>query len=160
VVAAGFIHGSYGREVGMSVQTSERLDDLWEYLGFLANAILFLLVGLSINIELLLDKAWPVTVAIVAVVVSRVIVVAATRLTETPDAPVLRGERAVMVWAGLRGALTIALALSMPISTPSRDLLIAMAFGVVLFTLVVQGLSLPFLVQWLGLTREDSPGHA
>lgn len=155
-VAAGMIQGSYGRAVGMSVETSERLDDLWEYLGFLANAILFLLVGFSVNLDLLVDEAWPVTVAIVAVVAARVVVVAATRWTTPPTAAVLPGERVVMVWAGLRGALTIALALALPIATASRDLLITMAFGVVLFTLLAQGLSLPFVVRWLGLEREEA----
>jgi CPA1 family monovalent cation:H+ antiporter len=155
-VAAGLIHGSYGRTVGMSVDTSERLDDLWEYLGFIANALVFLLVGFSVNVGSLRNDAWPVTVAIVAVLIARVIVVAGTRLTSTPEAPVLRGERIVVMWAGLRGALTIALALALPADTPSRGLLIAMAFGVVLFTMVVQGLSLPLVIRVLGLTREEA----
>jgi CPA1 family monovalent cation:H+ antiporter len=155
-VAAGLIHGSYGRTVGMSVDTSERLDDLWEYLGFIANALVFLLVGFSVNVGSLRNDAWPVTVAIVAVLIARVIVVAGTRLTSTPEAPVLRGERIVVIWAGLRGALTIALALALPAETPSRGLLIAMAFGVVLFTMVVQGLSLPLVIRLLGLTREEA----
>jgi CPA1 family monovalent cation:H+ antiporter len=56
----------------------------------------------------------------------------------------------------LRGALTIALALALPAETPSRGLLIAMAFGVVLFTMVVQGLSLPLVIRLFGLTREEA----
>jgi CPA1 family monovalent cation:H+ antiporter len=155
-VAAGLIHGSYGRTVGMSVDTSERLDDLWEYLGFIANALVFLLVGFSVNVGSLRNDAWPVAVAIVAVLIARVVVVMGTRLTSTPEAPVLRGERIVVIWAGLRGALTIALALALPAETPSRGLLIAMAFGVVLFTMAVQGLSLPLVIRLLGLTREEA----
>jgi CPA1 family monovalent cation:H+ antiporter len=155
-VAAGLIHGSYGRTVGMSVDTSERLDDLWEYLGFIANALVFLLVGFSVNVGSLRNDAWPVAVAIVAVLIARVVVVMGTRLTSTPEAPVLRGERIVVIWAGLRGALTIALALALPAETPSRGLLIAMAFGVVLFTMAVQGLSLPLVIRVLGLTREEA----
>jgi CPA1 family monovalent cation:H+ antiporter len=64
-----------------------------------------------------------------------------------------------MVWAGLRGALTGALALALPATTPHRDLLITMAFGVVLFTLVVQGLTLAPLLRWLRIGRGDSPSH-
>lgn len=160
-VAAGLIHGSYGRQIGMSAETSRLLDDLWEYLGFLANAILFLLVGFSVNVGRLLAEAWPVTVAVVAVLAARVLVVegvgwltAGGRLSSPPR------ERAVIVWSGLRGALTIALALGLPPSTPSRDLLIAMAFGVVLFTLVVQGLTLPLLIRRLGLARGDEGSGA
>jgi CPA1 family monovalent cation:H+ antiporter len=153
-VAAGLIHGSYGRAFGMSRRTSDHLDLLWEYLGFLANAIVFLLVGFTVNLGQLLDDAWPVTVAIVAVLAVRALVV---RLM-TPRAgdhgvPAWK-ERLVLTWAGFRGALTIALALALPADTPHRDQIIAMAFGVVLFTLVVQGLSLPRLLRTLGF------GHA
>jgi CPA1 family monovalent cation:H+ antiporter len=157
-VAAGLIHGSYGRAFGMTRQTSEHLDLLWEYLGFLANAIVFLLVGFTVNLGELLDDAWPVAVAIVAVVAVRAVVV---RLM-TPRAgdhgvPAWK-ERLVLTWAGLRGALTIALAIALPVTTPHRDQIIAMAFGVVLFTLVVQGLSLPRLLRALGFGRP--PSHA
>lgn len=94
------------------------------------------------------------TVAVVAVLLARVIVVEAVGWATAGGrhaAP--PRERAVFVWSGLRGALTIALALGLPPGTPSRDLLIAMAFGVVLFTMVVQGLSLPLLIRRLGLAR-------
>ncbi len=97
------------------------------------------------------------TVAVVAVLSSRVLVVAAVRraVAGGPLA-ITRGEGSVFVWAGLRGALTIALALGLPPDAPARDLLIAMAFGVVLFTLVVQGLTLPLLIRRLGLARVDA----
>ena len=62
-----------------------------------------------------------------------------------------RAERAVLVWGGLRGALTLALALALPPDLLARDALVAMAFGGVLFTLVVQGLTLPLLVRRCGL---------
>lgn len=152
-VAAGLIHGSYGRAFGMSHRTSEHLDLLWEYLGFLANAIVFLLVGFSVDLGDLRDQAWPVTVAVVAVVAVRAVVVRLmTPRAGAPGVPAWK-ERLVLTWAGLRGALTIALALALPATTPHRDQIIAMAFGVVLFTLIVQGLSLPVLLRRLGLGR-------
>jgi len=153
-VAAGVIQGSYGREFGMSERTSRLLDDLWEFLGFFANAILFLLVGLSVNLADLAGNAKAVAVAIVAVIVARILVV------EAVGALIARGplatpprERLVLIWSGLRGALTIALALGLPQDTPSRQLLINMAFGVVLFTLIAQGLTLSLLIKMLGLQR-------
>ena len=61
----------------------------------------------------------------------------------------------MLAWSGLRGALTITLALALPPDAPSRDLIVAMSFGVVLFTLLVQGLSLPLLLRsrWAGTAR-------
>ena len=153
-VAAGIIQGTYGRDFGMSERTSRLLDDLWEFLGFFANAILFLLVGLNVNLGALVANGKAVAVAIVAVLVARVLVVEIVGLLTAsgPLATPFR-ERVVLIWAGLRGALTIALALGLPQDTPSRALLINMAFGVVLFTLIVQGLTLAPLVRWLGLRQ-------
>jgi CPA1 family monovalent cation:H+ antiporter len=151
-VAAGLIHGSYGREVGMSERTRHLLDDLWEYFGFVVNALVFLLVGFTANLASLVALAGPVVVSILAVLGSRVLVIVgppllrAGRLTS-------RGERAVLVWGGLRGALTITLALALPPELTERQLLVAMAFGVVLFSLVVQAVTLPLVVRRAGLAR-------
>jgi NhaP-type Na+/H+ or K+/H+ antiporter len=62
-----------------------------------------------------------------------------------------------LAWSGLRGALTITLALALPPEAPSRDLIVAMSFGVVLFTLLVQGLSLPLLLRHLGWYSRAGP---
>jgi monovalent cation:H+ antiporter, CPA1 family len=151
-VAAGLVHGSYGREVGMSERTRRLLDDLWEYFGFFANALVFLLVGFTASLASLFAALWPVTASIFAVLVSRAVVVltppllAPRRLTT-----ISRPERAVLVWGGLRGALTITLALAVPPDLPERQLLVAMAFGVVLFSLVVQGTTLSIVVHRFGL---------
>jgi CPA1 family monovalent cation:H+ antiporter len=156
-VAAGVIQGSYGREFGMSERTSQLLDDLWEFLGFFANAILFLLVGLSVNLAALISNARAVVVAIIAVIVARIIVIEAVGLLTArgPLAAPFR-ERLVLIWSGLRGALTIALALGLPHDVPSRALLIDMAFGVVLFTLIAQGLTLNVVIKQLGIGRAVS----
>jgi CPA1 family monovalent cation:H+ antiporter len=153
-VTAGFIHGSYGREVGMSETARRLLDDLWEYLGFLANGLVFLLVGFSANVTSLLAQAPAVVTAIVAVLVARILIVAVPALAIPRRQGVTTwAERTVLIWGGLRGALTVALALALPPDAPARGLLIDMAFGVVLFTLVVQGLTLPLVIRLLGLHR-------
>src|SRR5919198_111997 len=153
-VAAGLIHGSYGRQAGMSERTRQVLDDLWEDFGFLANALVFLLVGFSASLRDLLAAGWPVAVAIVAVVLARVVVVGLPGLLIPARTLATTGaERAVLVWGGLRGALTITLALALPPDLPGRQLVIAMAFGVVLFTLLFQGLTLPIVVQRVGLAQ-------
>jgi CPA1 family monovalent cation:H+ antiporter len=156
-VAAGLIHGSYGRQVGMSERTRRLLDDLWEYFGFVVNALVFLLVGFSVNLASLVGQAGAVLVSIAAVFASRVVVVMGPatllQLTRRIHVVTLASERAVLIWGGLRGALTVTLALALPSEIPERQLLITMAFGVVLFTLVVQGLTLSLLVQRAGLAN-------
>lgn len=156
-VAAGFLHGSYGRSIGMSANTRGLLDDLWEFLGFVANALVFLLLGISVHAEDLIDDAWPVTVAVAAVLATRAFVTSITgALAPRRDDPVRTWqEAALLTWGGLRGALTAALALALPPETPHREVVTAMAFGVVLFTLVVQGLTLPIVIKRLGLGRAD-----
>ena len=156
-VAAGVIQGSYGREFGMSETTSRLLDDLWEFLGFFANAILFLLVGLNVNLAAMSAHALPIVVAILSVVIARIVVVEAVALVTARGrlAAPFR-ERIVLIWSGLRGALTIALALGLPLATPQRDLLINMAFGVVLFTLLAQALTLPLVIRRLGFREPEA----
>ena len=157
-VAAGLIHGTYGRRVGMTEPVRRLLDHLWEYLGFVANALVFLLLGFSVELGTIVDDLWPVTVAVVAVLGARMLVTGLTAwsLPDRMEVVHTRGERAVLIWGGLRGALTASLALALPLDTPARDLLIAMAFGVVLFSLIVQGLTLPLVIRWAGLAHQGS----
>lgn len=151
-VAAGLVHGSYGREVGMSERTRRLLDDLWEYFGFIANALVFLLVGFTANLASLVGLAGPVVVSILAVLGSRALVILGPPLLNAGRVT-SRGERAVLVWGGLRGALTITLALALPPELGERQLLVGMAFGVVLFSLVIQAVTLPLVVKRAGLAR-------
>ena len=156
-VAAGLVHGSYGRRVGMSVTTRRLLDDLWEFLGFMANAAVFLMIGFTVNLESLLANAWPCVVAIVVVLLARVaLLLGPGAFLRDHHLVTTAAERVVLAWSGLRGALTITLVLALPAETPYRDLLLAMSFAVVLFTLVVQALTLPLLLRRLGLVRSAS----
>jgi len=153
-VAAGVIHGSYGRQIGMSETTRRLLDDLWEFLGFVTNAIVFVLVGFTANLTSLATHAWPAIVAIVAALLARFLLLGApTLLPRTGPLATSSAERLVLAWSGLRGALTVTLALALPPEAPERDLLVAMSFGVVLFTLLVQGMTLPLLLRKLGLVH-------
>jgi NhaP-type Na+/H+ or K+/H+ antiporter len=159
-VAAGLVYGSYGRRVGMSSDTSRVLDDLWEFQGFVANAILFLLIGFSVDLAAVGAEPQAVIAAIIAVLVARILVVDAVRLATTRGRHAhSRIEPVVRLWAGIRGALTIALALGLPPQTPARSLLIAMTFGVVLFTLIVQGLTLAPMIRAVRSVRRDRPSR-
>ncbi|MGE5224123.1 MAG: Na+/H+ antiporter [Omnitrophica WOR_2 bacterium] len=156
VVAAGLINGNLGPQ-GMSPTTRIILFNFWEYLAFLANSLVFLLIGLQIEIPTLLRSWQPILWAIGAVLAARILVIyglswAASRLGE----PVSKRWRYVLVWGGLRGALSLALALSLPIAFgPDRSLLLTMTFGVVLFTLLVQATTMRPFIRKLGIITRN-----
>jgi CPA1 family monovalent cation:H+ antiporter len=159
-VTAGLVYGSLGRRVGMTESNRRLIDELWEYLGFLANALVFLLLGLTVDLPGLGQQAGAVAAAIVVVLLARAAVINGLRLVPGLGIASSAAERLILTWGGLRGALTAALALALPATLPARDLLVAMAFGVVLFTLVVQGATLPLVVRRLGLLRTPETGDA
>jgi CPA1 family monovalent cation:H+ antiporter len=158
VVVAGLLCGNLGM-AGASPSTKIMIFNLWEYLAFLSNSLVFLLIGLSVDLTLLWDNLGAIFVAVLAVVGSRAVVVyglsSLTRLLRRVSHIPLRW-RHVLFWGGLRGAISLALALSLPVTMPARAELQAMTFGVVLFTLLAQGTTIQFLLERLGLT-ERSP---
>lgn len=134
--------------------------ELWESLGFVANGLLFLLVGLAIEPRLLAEYPAAILVTVVAVLVARAagvmpLVTALERITSIP--PVGLRNQVVLIWGGLRGGVALALALSLPEALPERDLFIALAGGVVLGTLLLNATTIGPLVRRLGL---DRPGRA
>ncbi len=156
VVAAGLINGNLGPQ-GMSPTTRIVLFNFWEYVAFLANSLVFLLIGLEVDIPALLQAWQPIAWAIGAVILARVIVVyGLSLLTRRLTEPVSLRWQHVLAWGGLRGALSLALALSLPDSFgPDRSLLRTMAFGVVLFTLLVQAPTLKPLIRRLGIVLRN-----
>ncbi len=158
VVAAGLVNGNIGPQ-GMSPTTRIVLFNFWEYVAFLANSMVFLMIGLQVNIPVLLEHWHLVAWAILAVTLARVLVVyglggIANRWLETIP---LRWQH-VISWGGLRGAISLALALSLPAALgPDRELLRTMAFGVVLFTLLVPATTMSRLVRRLKIVvRSDA----
>jgi CPA1 family monovalent cation:H+ antiporter len=116
--------------------------------------MVFLLIGLDIDLSLLWENLWSIVVAVVAVLVSRAAVVYGLSwivfLGRGRHRLPLRW-RHVLFWGGLRGAISLALALSLPVSLPERETLEAMTFGVMLFSLLGQGTTIQFLLKRLGL---------
>jgi CPA1 family monovalent cation:H+ antiporter len=156
VVAAGLVLGNVGARMGMSPTTRLALLNFWEYIAFLFNSAIFLLIGLEVNLGNLLFNFWPALIAIGAVLLARAVVVYGLGLIVLPLPPVLpRRWLHVLFWAGLRGAVSLAVVLSLPRDLPTRPLLLDLTFGVVLFTLLVQGLTMAPLVQRLGLATKD-----
>jgi len=103
---------------------------------------------------------WPLLVAIVSVTLVRAVVVWAVHvLLARIGQPLPRGWPTILTWAGLRGAVSFAAALSLPATLPNRDLLLTLTFGVVLFTLLTQGLTLRLVLERLGIGSEEVSRH-
>lgn len=151
VVAAGLVNGNVGPR-GMSATTRVVVANFWEYAAFIANSLVFLFVGLTIDISLLIENWQSILLAIVGTLVARAVGVYFFSLFS--DIP--WNWRHILYWGGLRGAISLALVLSLP-AIPGLPLerLQAMAFGVVLFTLLVQGFSMERLTKWLKLVRQS-----
>ena len=160
VVAAGLIVGNIGMG-NTSPTTRLTLDNFWEFMAFVANSLVFLLIGIRIQLGQLMQFAVPIGVAVLAVLVSRAIsIYLLTTLHNrlTPDRlDVPRRYQHVMFWGGLRGAISLALALAIggnlfgqTIATEMQ----VMAFGVVLFTILVQGTTIESVIERLGLVQK------
>lgn len=155
VVAAAVTFGALAvTRVGRD--TGHVLHETWELLAFSCNSLLFLLVGLSVDIASLV-RSWPlILVAVLLVHLARAVTVyplvpLTTRLFSLPR--IAMPERHIMWWGGLKGGLAIAIALSVPDSLPERQLVLDVTVGVVLFTLLVNASTLRPLMHRLGLDR-------
>ncbi len=162
-VVAGVTLGTFGPRFGMSLRTQEAIDTVWEFLAFILTAIVFLLVGVAITLESLAAAIGLIAWGVVAVIAGRALVVygilgGAARVERAfglvPSLPT--GWLHVMNWAGLRGAVATALALSLPADFPDRTLLQGITFGIVLFTVVVQGVTAERVVRWSRVDREPT----
>jgi Na+/H+ antiporter len=144
---------------------------VWELLMFLLNALLFVLIGLQLPLILeRLSEQSVLTLLGQAALVS--LVVSGTRMVWVNTVPYLiraldrrpsqRARRVgwrprmISAWSGMRGAVSLAAALALPLDFPQRDLIVFLTFSVILFTLVVQGLTLPLLIDRLGVEEDDA----
>lgn len=162
VVAAGLMVGNIGSQ-NTSPTTKLTLENFWEFLAFAVNSMVFLLIGLEIEIAQLLPNIIPIIVAVIAVLLSRAIVVYLITSIHNRFAPgrqrIPGNYRHVMFWGGLRGAISLALALTLSAELLGDRIaaeLRVMTFGVVLFTLLVQGTSIERLIRHLGLAHKPA----
>ncbi len=153
VVTAGIIIGSFGRPEGMSPATQMSVNAFWEYAAFVVNSLVFLLIGLEIQITTLADQMHLVVWAVAGMLVARVIAIyGITPIANLFAEKVPLRFQHVLFWGGLRGSLSIALVLSLPRELPLRHELTIMTFGAVVFSLLAQGLTIAPLLRRLKLT--------
>ena len=152
VVAGAVVMGSWGR-TKISPSVVGFLHHYWEFLAYIANALIFLLVGLRIELGALAANLPIFAILIAAMLLSRAVVIygLVPLLGKMPNSnPVSRAYQTVMYWGGLRGAIALAIVLSLP-EFEYSELFTTLVAGAVLFTLIVQGLTIGGLVRSLGL---------
>lgn len=141
MVIAGLIIGNYGKKVAMSKTTQDYLAKFWELIDEIMNAILFLFIGFELLlIEDLMGQILLGVVAIFIVLLSRMLSIIIPARTILRKNTYSRGSLIVLVWGGIRGGVSIALVLSMP-NSEWKDLLLEITYIVVLFSIVIQGLT-------------------
>ncbi|MHC5614899.1 MAG: cation:proton antiporter [Nostoc sp.] len=158
VVTTGLILGNFGSRIGMSPRTRIIISEFWEFLAFFVNSIVFLLIGDQIRFASLGENLQIIMVTVTAMIVIRAIaiyILSKLSLSITKS-EISLPEQTILSWGGLRGSVSIALALSVPTTMPEREKIIATVFGVVLFTLLVQGLTIKPLLEKLNLLG-DAP---
>jgi len=147
VVIAGLMIGNHGRRDAMSTITTQHLDTFWELIDEILNAVLFLIIGLEVMVLTLNLDLWLTGIAAaLLVLVSRGIAVAIpVTLLRRFDNSFHPHAIKILTWGGLRGGISVALALSLPPS-PERDLIVSVTYVIVVLSILVQGLSVGRLV--------------
>lgn len=154
VVVAGLIIGNQGRELAMSHDTREHLDTFWELVDELLNVVLFVLVGLEVLIlNLSGQQLLAGLVAVCAMLISRFISVGSTITIMRQFRDFSPHVVKILTWGGLRGGISVALALSLP-DSETRDLLVVCTYVAVLFSVLVQGVTLPALLRYATKTEQ------
>ena len=158
-VVAGLLCGDYGAKVAMSSATRSAVEAFWGYAAFLLNSIVFLLIGFEVRVSALMASLPLILVAIVAVLVARFVVVGGVSVAAAPTAHRIPTRWIVpLTWGGLRGALSMVLALSLPDDFAGRALVVTTTFGVVVVSIVVQGVTMSPLLRRLRLIETDPTG--
>lgn len=142
VVVAGLLIGNQGTQFAMSKTTEEHLVMFWELIDEVLNAILFLLIGFEILvIPFSQNLIWLIVAIIPVVLLGRTLAVfVPTAIIKAGGGAVERGSVPVLIWGGLRGGISVALALSLP-DFEGKSAVLAMTYGVVIFSIIVQGLT-------------------
>ena len=160
-VLAGIVMGTRMRREERSRALAREIADLWEVIAFVLTSLVFLLIGFAIAVPSLFGATTAIALGTAAVLAARAFNVYVPTLLarlRRRAAALPRGWSHVIVWSGLRGAIALAAALSLPADFPRRELVQETCFGIVLATLLVQGGTAPLVVRWA--IREPGPATA
>ena len=159
VVTTALILGNFGSRIGMNPRTRLVVSEFWEFLAFFVNSIVFLLIGDQVQFSSLGNYMESIGIAIATMLLARLISVFGLSFFSnmvTPDNEDISWQgQTVLWWGGLRGSVSVALALSVPAALAEREEIIATVFGVMLFTLLVQGLTTKPLLEALDLLGDQ-----
>ena len=140
VVGAGLMIGNYGRPRGMSERTQAAATSFWDAISFLLTSVIFLLIGIDLPLTSVLGRAGLVLAAFAIVMLARAVAVHGLLLLLRPFGRAVNARWQLLIsWSGLRGAVAIALLLSLEDGTPEVAVIKPIAYGVVLLSIVVQG---------------------
>jgi CPA1 family monovalent cation:H+ antiporter len=147
MVVAGLMIGNHGRALAMSDTTRRYVDMFWELIDEILNAVLFVLMGMEVLLVVFsANELVAAAVAIVVTLFARLLLVGLPVKLLRGAFKLPRGSWKVLTWGGLRGGISVALALSLP-PGPQRDTVVALTYGVVVFSILVQGLSIGYVTR-------------
>ncbi|MEM7063532.1 MAG: sodium:proton antiporter [Cyanobacteria bacterium P01_B01_bin.77] len=159
VVTTALILGNFGSRIGMNPRTRLVVSEFWEFLAFFVNSIVFLLIGDQVQFSSLSNYVDSIAIAIATMLLARLISVFGlsffSNMITSDNEDISWQGQTVLWWGGLRGSVSVALALSVPAALAQREEIIATVFGVMLFTLLVQGLTTKPLLEALNLLGDQ-----
>ncbi|MBE8995415.1 cation:proton antiporter [Microcystis aeruginosa] len=154
VVIAGLVFGNLGLPRSASASDRITLISFWEYAGFIVNTFIFLLIGIEINPLTLWQTLPSIVLVILAYQLGRILsVYSLLWVLRWIDRPIPLRWQHILILGNIKGSLSMALAVAIPLALTGRELIIELVFGSVLFSLVIQGLALPWLIKKLDISQ-------
>ncbi len=155
VVTAGLLVGDEPSRRAIAPAARHALHSFWDYVAFALNSIVFLLIGFQAGVGSLLRSWLPIVLTFVVVTIARFMATYAVVAAVPASQRLPKAWTAMLSWSGLRGSLAMVLALSLPATMPQRELVVEMTIGVVVLSILVQGLTAAPLLRHLRIGRAD-----